>query len=151
MRDAEDIEIVNFDASLLTSMGGVAVDHDDMASPWVKTPWLDANDVFVLDGSVPDQVTLTRVLFVASRAVQGAKGGGVAGNEVRALADEAGALTMARNLFGAGSSGGGNQQQGLNTLRGSALSGGGQQQIANRIGSQVGRAKIGRASCRERV
>lgn len=102
----------------------------------------DANDVFVLDGSVPDQVTLTRVLFVASRAVQGAKGGGVAGNEVRALADEAGALTMARNLFGAGSSRGGNQQQGLNTLRGSALSGGGQQQIANRIGSQVGRAKI---------
>ena len=102
----------------------------------------DANDVFVLDGDVPDQVTLTRVLFVASRAVQGAKGGGVAGNEVRALADEAGALTMARNIFGAGSTGGGSQQQGLNSLRGSALSSGGPQQIANRIGSQVGRAKI---------
>lgn len=105
----------------------------------------DANDVFVLDGSVPDQVTLTRVLFVASRAVQGASGAATRSSEVRALADEAGALTMARNLFGAsagGGGGGGNQQQGLSSLSGSALNNGGQQQIANRIGSQVGRAKI---------
>lgn len=106
----------------------------------------DANDVFVLDGSVPDQVTLTRVLFVASRAVQGASGAASRSSEVRALADEAGALTMARNLFGAsaggGGGGGGNQQQGLGSLSGSALNNGGQQQIANRIGAQVGRAKI---------
>ncbi len=106
----------------------------------------DANDVFVLDGSVPDQVTLTRVLFVASRAVQGASGSAARSSEVRALADEAGALTMARNLFGAsaggGGGGGGNQQQGLGSLSGSALNNGGQQQIANRIGAQVGRAKI---------
>lgn len=105
----------------------------------------DANDVFVLDGSVPDQVTLTRVLFVASRAVQGASGAATRSSEVRALADEAGALTMARNLFGAsagGGGGGGNQQQGLGSLSGSALNNGGQQQIANRIGAQVGRAKI---------
>ncbi len=104
----------------------------------------DEEDVFVLDGKVPDQVTLTRVLFVASRTVQGAKAGGSANNEVRALADEAGALTMTRNIFGAGSGGGGggNQQRGLGSLNSSALSGGGQQQIANRIGSQVGRAKI---------
>ncbi|MDG1491012.1 MAG: type II and III secretion system protein, partial [Planctomycetota bacterium] len=41
-----------------------------------------------------------------------------------------------------GGGGGGNQQRGLGSLNSSALSGGGQQQIANRIGSQVGRAKI---------
>jgi len=104
----------------------------------------DASDVFVLDGTVPDQVTLTRILFVASRAVQGSGGAAGNGNEVRALADEAGALTQARNLFGAtaAGAGGGNQQQGLRSVNNSALNNGGQQQLANRIGSQVGRAKI---------
>ena len=105
----------------------------------------DENDVFLLEGEVSDQVTLTRVLFVASRAVQGANGGGANTSEVRALADEAGALTQARNLFGAGAGAGGvGQQQGLQTARNAALGGGGRQgqQLANRIGAQVGRAKV---------
>lgn len=104
----------------------------------------DENDVFMLEGSVADQVALTRVLFVASRAVQGAGGGG--SSEVRALADEAGALTQAQNIFGAGAiGGGGGQQQGLQSANNSALGGGGGQQgqqLANRIGAQVGRAKV---------
>lgn len=106
----------------------------------------DLNDVFLLEGSVPDQVTLTRVLFVASRAVQGASGTGGNRSEIRALADEAGALTQARNLFGSGGGGGGGggQQQGLQGANNAALGGGGQngQQLANRIGAQVGRAKV---------
>ena len=101
----------------------------------------DLNDVFVLDGTVPDQVTLTRILFLASRTVQGATGSSRNGGEVRALADEAGALTQARNLTNNGS-GGGNQQQGLRSNNNSALGNGGQQQLANRISAQVGRAKI---------
>ncbi|MEL6906756.1 MAG: pilus assembly protein N-terminal domain-containing protein, partial [Planctomycetota bacterium] len=108
----------------------------------------DALDVFLLEGEVPDQVALTRVLFVASRAVLGASGG-TGANEVRALADEAGALTQVRNVFGAGNGGGGGggggQGQGLQSISSSALGGGGgqqAQQLANRIGSQVGRAKV---------
>lgn len=105
----------------------------------------DGTDVFLLEGSVDDQVTLTRSLFIASRALLGAGAGGA--SEVRALADEAGALTQARNIFGAaagGAGGGGNQQQGLQAGNNSALGGGGQQgqQLANRIGAQVGRAKV---------
>lgn len=101
----------------------------------------DAGDVFLLEGEVTDQVTLTRVLFVASRAVQGP--GGAANSEVRVLADEAGALTQTRNLFGAGNVGGGAGGGGLQSATNSAL-GGGQQsaQLANRIGAQVGRAKV---------
>ena len=91
----------------------------------------------------PDQVTLTRALFVASRAVVGASGN--VGRDIRALADEAGALTQVNNMFGAGNLGGG-QQQGLRTggAGNAALGGGGQQnnQLANRIGAQVGRAKV---------
>ncbi|MEM9380747.1 MAG: pilus assembly protein N-terminal domain-containing protein [Planctomycetota bacterium] len=105
----------------------------------------DESDVFVLDGSVPDQVTLSRMLFVASRTITG--GGSVGRSEVRVLADEGGALTQVRNLFGAGAGGGGGggQQQGLQGLNNQALGGGGGQQsaqLANRIGAQVGRAKV---------
>lgn len=104
----------------------------------------DAEDVFLLEGTVPDQVTLTRVLFVASRAILGAnRGGGAGSGEVRALADEAGALTQMNN-GGGGQQQQQQQQQGLQSGVNSALGGGGQQsgQLANRIGSQVGRAKI---------
>ena len=107
----------------------------------------DEQDVFHLSGTVPDQVTLTRALYLASRTIGGAGGSGRGSNEVRALTDEAGALTQARNILGAGSvGGGGGQQQGLRTTGNKALGGGGsgqtQQQVANRIGSQVGRAKV---------
>lgn len=105
----------------------------------------DALDVFLLEGSVPDQVALTRVLFVASRAVLGANTGAGISGEVRALADEAGALTQVRNLFGAGNvGGGGGQGQGLQSVSSGALGGGGQQsaRLSNRIGAQVGRAKV---------
>jgi len=102
----------------------------------------DTADVFVLTGEVADQVTLSRVLFVASRVLLGAEGL----DDVRVLADEAGALTQVDNLFGANNVGGG-QQQGLRPLGNNQLGGGGggaQQtaQLANRIGAQLGRAKL---------
>ena len=106
----------------------------------------DDEDVFHLEGTVPDQVSLTRLLFVASRAVRGPSGGGQ-NSDIRVLADESGALTQARNIFGSGGGqqGGGQQGGGLGTGNGNAaLSGGGSNngnQLANRIGAQVARAK----------
>ncbi|MEM1451264.1 MAG: pilus assembly protein N-terminal domain-containing protein [Planctomycetota bacterium] len=106
----------------------------------------DEADVFVLEGSVPDQVTLSRLLFVASRTISGGITGGT--SEVRVLADEGGALVQVRNLFGAGALGGGGaQQQGLQSANNDALGGGGGGGrqgafLANRIGAQVGRAKV---------
>ncbi|MEM6672600.1 MAG: pilus assembly protein N-terminal domain-containing protein [Planctomycetota bacterium] len=108
----------------------------------------DANDVFILDGSVPDQVTLTRMLFVASRTITGGVATNSFNSDIRVLADESGALTQVRNLFGAGAAGGGGagQQQGLQTPGNSALGGGGGGQqsalLANRIGAQIGRSKV---------
>lgn len=110
----------------------------------------DEKDVFLLEGSVPDQVTLTRLLFVASRTVNGGTRNGGAGRQgdVRVLADEAGALA-----FGIGGGQGG-QQGGQGGGQGGGLGGGGgalggqgggrggAQQLFNRINTQVGRAKI---------
>jgi len=103
----------------------------------------DDQDLFVLEGSVTDQVTLTRMLYLASRALLG--DGGSSQNDIRVLADEAGALTNAQNLFGAGSQGGGGGQQGGGNLGGSSRAtggGGNNQQLVNRIGANVGRAKV---------
>jgi Flp pilus assembly secretin CpaC len=100
----------------------------------------DAVDVFLLEGTVPDQVTLTRALYIASRAILGASRG-AGNNEVRVLTDEAGALSQRGN--GSGANSGGGQQGGLQSGSNSAIGGGGQQsaQLANRITTQVGRAK----------
>ncbi|MEC8511468.1 MAG: pilus assembly protein N-terminal domain-containing protein [Planctomycetota bacterium] len=109
----------------------------------------DEKDVFLLEGTVPDQVTLTRLLFVASRTVRGGTVNGGVGQrgDVRVLADEAGALT-----FGLGGGQGGQGRQGGGQGGGLGLGGGsfggatsGQrsgQQLFNRINTQVGRAKI---------
>lgn len=103
----------------------------------------DSRDLFVLEGSVPDQVTLTRVLFLASRALLGDETSGR--NDIRVLADEAGALTEVQNPFGsaAGAGGGRGNNQGLSFgLGGGSNQGRGGQQLVNRIGSNLGRAKV---------
>lgn len=113
----------------------------------------DEEDVFLLEGTVPDQVTLTRLLFVASRTVQGgnSNGGGLGGqSDVRVLADEAGALSQgiggAQGGQGAGQGGGQGGGLGLGggggALGGAGGGQGGGQQLFNRINTQVGRAKI---------
>ena len=103
----------------------------------------DDQDLFVLEGSVTDQVTLTRMLYLASRALLGDAGS--SRNDIRVLADEAGALTNAQNIFGAGNQGGGGGQQGGGNLGGSTRAtggGGSNQQLVNRIGANLGRAKV---------
>lgn len=103
----------------------------------------DENDLFVLEGTVPDQVTLTKALFLASRVVVGDQAS--ERNEIRVLADEAGGLTNVQNIFGAGAIGGGANQPGL-SIGGSAAGGSngqrGGQGLRNRIGANLGRAKV---------
>lgn len=107
----------------------------------------DEVDVFVLEGQVPDQVTLSRVLYVASSVLIGQNSASDE-NEIRVLADEAGALTDVQNqdLFGAALlGGGGGQQVGLGNVGGGALGGGAQNAgllLSNRIGANLGRAKV---------
>ena len=110
----------------------------------------DARDLFVLEGTVPDQVTLSRALYLASRALLGDGGGGATGTDIRVLADEAGGLTQVRQTTGGGSGSGQGGNQGNNSLiggvGGAGGGGGGGQggglQLANRIGVNVGRAKL---------
>ena len=100
----------------------------------------DSVDLFVLEGTVRDQVTLTRTLFLASRALLGADAADQ--DEIRVLADEGGALTNVQDLFGSGMVGGGSQQS-ATLFRTSGGSGSRQgQTLANRIGANLGRAKV---------
>ena len=97
----------------------------------------DEKDVFLLEGTVPDQVTLTRLLFVASRTVKGGSGNGSAGRQgdVRVLADEAGALA-----FGLG---GGQGGQGVKA----AASGAGSVPGAVHSAARAAAARVAASSC----
>jgi Flp pilus assembly secretin CpaC len=95
----------------------------------------DKEDLFILEGRVPNQVALTRVLAVAGHIL------GISSDklesEVRVLADEAGAL-VTRNDIDAGSSSGTSSmifQTGTNSRSFSERS------LNNRIGRNIARAK----------
>jgi len=105
----------------------------------------DDEDLFVLEGSVRDQVTLTRALFLASRALLGKDAR--TRNDIKVLADEAGGLADVENLFGSamigGGGGQGNFQLGNNQNQtGGGGGGGNNQMLVNRIGANLGRAKV---------
>tara|TARA_R110002111_G_scaffold124505_2_gene188587 strand:- start:4800 stop:6791 length:1992 start_codon:yes stop_codon:yes gene_type:complete len=92
----------------------------------------DAWDTLILEGDVRDQVTLTRILNVASRLLTNATEGAQGNNSVIALTDESGGLI---NASGTGSGR-------TSSIQGSGLgasTGGGQD---NRIRSNVGRSKL---------
>ncbi len=101
----------------------------------------DGADVFVLEGTVPDQATLARVLY-AAESVLGSTGSDR--ESIRVLADESGALVEVRDVFGAAGIGGQSQQVGLGSLQGVTGGGGSGNQgllLSNRIGTNLARAK----------
>jgi Flp pilus assembly secretin CpaC len=105
----------------------------------------DAKDVFLLEGSVPNQVALTRVITLAAQAVTGQP---VDEDNIRVVADEAGALAGSSvNQMGGG---GGGQQAGQSLGFGGAggaggvFGGGGGRNRAGRLFNQI-RRNIGRA------
>lgn len=98
----------------------------------------DAKDVLVLEGTVPNQVALVRVLSVAAQIFAGHVGDL---DDIRVVADEAGAITSQ------------NQQQGQQSGNQSSFGGGGagalfgggssrSGRLNNRIRQNLGRAKV---------
>jgi pilus assembly protein CpaC len=92
----------------------------------------DAQDTFILEGEVRDQVTLTRVLNVASKLLLNTRDGAAANGALVALTDEAG------GLIGTGGGGVASLSNAFGNGLGSSA-GGGQ---GNRIKSNVGRSKL---------
>lgn len=108
----------------------------------------DKQDIFVLDGTVPNQVAVVRILHVAAHIITGEA---TAEDDVKVLADESGGLTSRRAALqgsvGAQQGGGGGGGGGVGQL-GQILQGGGGgsarqvRQLQNLIGKNIGRAKI---------
>jgi Flp pilus assembly secretin CpaC len=93
----------------------------------------DEKDVFVLSGSVPNQVTLIRVLHLAAATLEGQAGGGETSVEV--VADESGALRAKVGEGASGTSGAG----GASGAAGLISGGGGTPD--NELEANIGRAK----------
>jgi len=99
----------------------------------------DSQDVFVLEGRVPNQIALTRILTLAAEIVTGQ-----ATNiqDIHVLADEAGALaTGNQNGIGGGGGGGGGGGFGGGGIGGGGIGGNGAN-LNNQIRRNVGRAKV---------
>lgn len=90
----------------------------------------DKEDLFILEGSVPNQVALTRVLTVAGHIL-----GVNAESDIRVIADEGGALIGKSDSDSTGSSSGAIFQTGANK----SLS---EKSLTNKITKNIGRAKV---------
>ncbi|MCP9471163.1 MAG: pilus assembly protein N-terminal domain-containing protein [Nitrospira sp.] len=109
----------------------------------------DQRDVFVLEGTAPNQVAVARILHVAAHVITGEA---TAEEDLKVLADESGGLTSRRaaqagmGTLQQGMGGGGGAMVGVGQL-GQVLQGGGGslrqiRQLQNLIGKNLGRAKI---------
>lgn len=99
----------------------------------------DAEDVLVLEGSVPNQVALVRVLSLASQVFTGRATGD---RDLRVVADEGGALSTATGQAGGGAQGGGTSLSsgGLGGASGGGR--GGAARLSNQIMRNLGRATV---------
>lgn len=92
----------------------------------------DEEDIFVLEGRVPTQVELIRVLSLAQSML-----GVTSENSIKVRADESGALTSAQNVGGMSNLRG---SQNLQEVFGGSMAIG--RQLQNEIDSNLGRAKV---------
>jgi len=107
----------------------------------------DKQDIFVLEGSVPNQVALVRILHVAAHLITGDASDE---EDLKVIADEAGGLTSRRALQqgqgglqqGGGSGGGAFGQLGMMLTQGGGGSIRQMRQLQNLIGKNLGRAKV---------
>ena len=83
----------------IRTIGGAAVSVRRVVKGEVRD---DAQDIFILEGHVPDQVALTRILTVAANVVTGQNL-----DDIRVIGDEAGGLANAQGGVGGGVGGGG--------------------------------------------
>ena len=96
----------------------------------------DSTDTLVLEGKVPTQVALVRVLALTAQLFVGQS---ITSQDIRVVADEAGGLTAQAQQGGSQN----NQSQSLGGGASSSLFGGNRgAQLANQIQANLGRAKV---------
>jgi pilus assembly protein CpaC len=98
----------------------------------------DLQDSFILQGRVPNQVALTRILTVAAQIVTGHV---IAAQDIQALADESGALANGA-AGGAGGGGGGGGSAGGGGGGGGIGGGAGGVGLNNQLRKNIARAKV---------
>jgi len=119
----------------IRSMGGEHVTIRRVLHGTVRD---DARDVLVLEGSVPNQVALVRILSIAAQVFTGQ---GTRAEDLRVVADEAGSLAgtnIGQGAQGAQSGGGGGGGFGGMFGGGSR----GSQRLTNQVRRNLGRAKL---------
>ncbi len=117
----------------LTAAGGDAIRVRRISSGSLES---DARDTFVLEGEIEDQTALVRALITAARVLDP----DATADQIRVVADEAGALEGRRNAAGGGGGGGGGGLGGTSISGGGSL-GGGANVGRNNLAANVGRAK----------
>jgi pilus assembly protein CpaC len=93
----------------------------------------DNVDIFVIEGRVPNQVALTRILTVASEILTGPAVGAL--QNLQVIADEAGSLATGQGGQGGGVGGGGGSGGG------GGIGGGGGGGLSNQVRRNIARAK----------
>lgn len=96
----------------------------------------DARDTLVLEGQVPTQVALTRVLTIAAQLYAGQT---ITDDDIRVVADEAGALAIQGQ--GQGQQGGGQNQSAGGGASSSMFGGARSTRLSNQVRTNLGRAK----------
>lgn len=99
----------------------------------------DQQDVFILEGKVANQVALTRVLTVAAQILTGQT---VTEQDIRVVADEAGALTSLGAGANSGASANNNAGGGVGIGLPGGLSGRLNRNLTNQVRRNVARAKV---------
>jgi pilus assembly protein CpaC len=101
----------------------------------------DSRDVFVLEGRVPNQVALVRILSVASQTLTGQA---LDTEDIRVVADESGALAMVTQGAGAGAAAGGagGGFGGMGGGGGGFGGGGALSHLTNQFRKNIARAKV---------
>ena len=118
----------------IRTVGGTAVNVRRVIRGPIRD---DGQDLFILEGRVPDQVTLTRILTVAATVVTGQAADA---QNIQVIADEAGGLANGQGGAGAGGAGGIGGGGGLSGGIGGAGGIGGN--LNNQVRRNIARAKV---------
>ena len=116
----------------LAAAGGYAIRVRRITSGSLAS---DARDTFVLEGEIEDQTALVRALITAARVLDP----DATADQIRVVADEAGALEGRRSAVSGGGGGGG---LGGTSLSAGGSLGGGANVGRNNLSANVGRAKV---------
>jgi len=124
------------EVKLQTAIAGIGGEHVRVRRIQRGDVRDDARDTLVLEGQVPTQVALTRILTIAAQLFAGQT---LTDEDIRVVADEAGALAgQGQNM---GQQQGGQNQMGGGGATASMFGGGRSMRLSNQVRTNVGRAK----------